>query len=302
MEETPKKKIKFSLLSVLMTIAGLIWIGVILHYLNSIPDINKLTSYDIKNVISRDTAVVPDLETVKGKPMKGVNVMEVGFPNPTLIAKGETLFKSTCASCHGDKGMGDGAGGATLTPKPRNFHEKAGWKNGREIASMYKTLAEGIPGSGMIAYEFMPAEDRFALIHYVRQFAADFPPITAGELAQIDNVYDLASPRLSASQIPVAKAETKVILDSKELSDKASKCLSAISKQTGASAELFNRISDSKSRAIMTLLRDESWKSNTGAFVHEITFNIGRNGFKPSVAKLSKGEVDMLFTYLKTHI
>ena len=34
---------------------------------------------------------------------------------------------------------------------------------------MFKTLAEGINGSGMTAYEFLPIEDRFGVIHYIRK-------------------------------------------------------------------------------------------------------------------------------------
>jgi len=38
-------------------------------------------------------------------------------------------------------------------------------ENGREIAALFKTLQEGIPGSGMSAYEFLPVEERFAIIY-----------------------------------------------------------------------------------------------------------------------------------------
>lgn len=32
-----------------------------------------------------------------------------------------TTFQVYCSRCHGDKGQGDGADGATLSPKPRDF-------------------------------------------------------------------------------------------------------------------------------------------------------------------------------------
>ena len=39
------------------------------------------------------------------------------------LAKGQTLFATRCASCHGDKGAGDGpiAGGFPAEQKPRNL-------------------------------------------------------------------------------------------------------------------------------------------------------------------------------------
>ncbi|MCF6350709.1 MAG: c-type cytochrome [Flavobacteriaceae bacterium] len=36
----------------------------------------------------------------------------------TSIASGKKLFRSRCAVCHGTKGLGDGPGSKSLTPKP----------------------------------------------------------------------------------------------------------------------------------------------------------------------------------------
>jgi mono/diheme cytochrome c family protein len=36
-----------------------------------------------------------------------------------------TTFQVYCSRCHGDKGQGDGADGATLSPKPRDFTDCA---------------------------------------------------------------------------------------------------------------------------------------------------------------------------------
>jgi mono/diheme cytochrome c family protein len=37
------------------------------------------------------------------------------------IAAGKKIFATNCATCHGDKGKGDGVAAAGLTPKPANF-------------------------------------------------------------------------------------------------------------------------------------------------------------------------------------
>ncbi len=39
------------------------------------------------------------------------------------LAKAKELFKSRCASCHGEDGKGDGTAAKGMNPKPRNFHD-----------------------------------------------------------------------------------------------------------------------------------------------------------------------------------
>jgi caa(3)-type oxidase subunit IV len=92
--------------------------------------------------------------------------------SPEMVAKGKDLFTTNCAVCHGVEGNGDGAGGAALTPKPRNFHaEGSTWTHGNSPMSILYTLAVGSPGTGMAAYKSLPLQDRFALMHYVLSFA-----------------------------------------------------------------------------------------------------------------------------------
>ena len=37
---------------------------------------------------------------------------------PVDLAEGKAVYERTCAACHGVAGLGDGAAGATLTPRP----------------------------------------------------------------------------------------------------------------------------------------------------------------------------------------
>jgi len=57
-------------------------------------------------------------------------------------AKGAEVFKTFCASCHGDKGAGDGVAGQALNPKPQNFADP---KRAAEIDDeyVYKVVGEG---------------------------------------------------------------------------------------------------------------------------------------------------------------
>lgn len=88
------------------------------------------------------------------------------------LNRGKELYANNCSSCHGVMGQGDGPAGAALNPRPRNFHSGPGeWKNGSSVRAIYITLAEGIKGSGMAAFTALSAEDRFALVHFIRSMA-----------------------------------------------------------------------------------------------------------------------------------
>jgi caa(3)-type oxidase subunit IV len=101
-------------------------------------------------------------------PVKGVSQFKRPWePTPEIVAHGKTIFMQQCVSCHGDAGHGDGPAAAALNPRPRNFTQDAGWKNGRKPSEIFKTLKEGIPGSGMASFATIPAEDRWTLSHYV---------------------------------------------------------------------------------------------------------------------------------------
>lgn len=87
-------------------------------------------------------------------------------PNEAMVAHGAMVYKANCAVCHGDKGLGDGPAGQALVPPPRNFVEGK-WKQGGDSISLYKTIAEGVPGSSMVSFKHLPKADRFAVIQFI---------------------------------------------------------------------------------------------------------------------------------------
>jgi caa(3)-type oxidase subunit IV len=86
---------------------------------------------------------------------------------PELIAHGKELFQVQCIACHGPEGKGDGPAAAALNPHPRNFTSAEGWVNGRKHTMVFKTLKEGVSGSGMASFATLPTDDRWALDAYV---------------------------------------------------------------------------------------------------------------------------------------
>ena len=172
-----------------------------------ITNLTTIGKNSITPVALRDSiAFVQDIPMQSPRVIPPVDIMKAGISTPEIVAKGKDLFKANCSSCHGDNGQGDGPTASTLTPKPRNFHSLEGWKNGSKVSQMYKTLQEGIAGTAMASYGYMPPEDRFALIHFIRTLAGGHPLDSQIELQQLDSTYQLSKGMNVAGQIPVRKA------------------------------------------------------------------------------------------------
>jgi len=137
--------------------------------------------------------------------------------SPELLAHGKAQFEQQCISCHGALGNGEGPAAAGLNPKPRNFIQGEGWKNGRRPTAVFKTLTNGL--GQMPVFSSLPTDDRWALAHYVLSLgpkpdadtAADFAALKidptkdeAGEEAKKSISIELAIDRLA---IPEAKAQ-----------------------------------------------------------------------------------------------
>ena len=105
---------------------------------------------------------------------------------PELVAYGKELYGQQCVACHGADGMGSGPAAGALNPPPRNFHKNEGWKNGRKPSMVFKTLKEGLAGSSMASYGSLPADQRWALAHYLISLGPKpLPTDSAADLAKI---------------------------------------------------------------------------------------------------------------------
>ena len=131
-----------------------------------------------------------------------VDLSALRIPTPELVTKGKQLFLVNCASCHGPEGKGDGERAAELNPKPRNYHTEK-FKFGETSPQIYKTLTDGSPGTSMPAFALLPAEDRWALVHYVRSLIPNPPPDPAEGLAKSAGEIKTTSPT------PIVAAQVK---------------------------------------------------------------------------------------------
>lgn len=82
--------------------------------------------------------------------------------------KGKKMFETTCATCHGVKGLGDGPAGMALTPKARNFANDK-FKFGSTVANLTHTIETGSPGTAMVGWKGTLKPDQIAdVVAYVR--------------------------------------------------------------------------------------------------------------------------------------
>ncbi|CAN5608677.1 hypothetical protein BH10BAC5_BH10BAC5_22290 [soil metagenome] len=250
-----------------------------------------------------DSIYVPkDLAYVKGSITPPVDITKVSNPTPEMIAKGKTLFATNCSGCHGAEGMGDGVAGATLNPKPRNFHELNGWKNGPKITGMYKTLQEGIAGTAMASFSMIPPEDRFALISYIRTLTPNYPKDSPDSLKILDQTYKLSEGSQLPNQMPVKVAIQKVLTDyhgNDSLIQKVSDKIKTDLSNKDAGAVLFNRLSSKKQKALTALVNYTKWNDNKNDFVKLIGNDPNTYGFKAEITALSDEDWNILYNYMK---
>jgi len=259
-------------------------------------------SFNEQTVSVADTTnVKKEIPMKKGGVMAPVNLNLAKSPTPEFVAKGKELYNNTCKACHGDNGTGDGPAGAALNPKPRNFHETTGWKNGRSIDQMYKTLQEGIPGSGMTAYEYLPPVDRFAVISYIRTLA-QFPEVTDQQISSLDGTYKLSSGSNTPNQIPVSLAERKLIDENLETNQQYFRFQSKVNlSQDNPGAQMVKKYSINLMKVYTSFLRADG-NRNYDKFVDNVIANPINSGFRPSVVELSKSDWLNLCDYLKSAI
>lgn len=91
------------------------------------------------------------------------------------IARGKELYvKQSCHSCHGKEGKGDGVQAMfdddKLPTRPRDFTVGV-FKGGHDVASLYRRIAIGMPGTPMPASANLTPEQVGDMIHFIRSLS-----------------------------------------------------------------------------------------------------------------------------------
>lgn len=250
--------------------------------------------------IADSSVLVQDIPLIMPSVLPPLNVMEAGVSTPAAIERGRDLYRANCVACHGDNGQGDGPSAATLNPKPRNYHSLGGWKNGAKVSQIYKTLQEGIAGSGMASYSYLPPADRFALSHFVRTFVPSPPADSPDDLQALESQYQVSKGENRPGQIPIRKAERIIVAESRpgiQLVDALVKRVNQDSQNKGA--QILRAVASDESRAIVTLvIRGPQYKGSDD-FVSAVSAQPLLFGLKPQVNELSADEWSALYEYVR---
>ncbi len=249
-------------------------------------------------VISDSSAFAQDIPLQSPRVLPPVDIMKVASPTPDLVNRGKDLFKANCVSCHGDNGMGDGPTAPTLDPKPRNFHSLAGWINGSKVTQIYKTLQEGVPGSGMASYDYLPPADRFALIHYVRSLAPGQPQDSIADLKRLDQLYQLSKGMNIPGQIPIRKATRIVERESAPAVEKIRTMLQDARNSNLPGAVILRRVVRDTARIMTCMIHMQSEIHGPGDFIRFVTEDPYQSGFAAAVVRLTPDEWTQLYSYL----
>ncbi|HEB82694.1 MAG TPA: c-type cytochrome [Gammaproteobacteria bacterium] len=102
--------------------------------------------------------------------IEAYNIIVVPRKVPDM-AQAAALYAENCASCHGEKGFGDGPAAAELDPPPINFHNEERYRQ-RTLYGLHSTISQGVGGTAMPAYEQLSDDERWSLAFYVGAMGA----------------------------------------------------------------------------------------------------------------------------------
>lgn len=214
-------------------------------------------------------------------------------PSPELVMRGKSLFEKNCAQCHGPLGRGDGPAASTMNPKPRDFANSAGWKNGPHIPGIYKTISEGIRGTSMSSFDYISRRDRMALVHFVQSLES-FPRAASDRKVMEALAETLASAGETVpNRIPVSAAMARLIEDYEDPPP-----LAIAQTDQGEGAAILRRILKDPERAARFLVRSQSWKAGSQALASSVLLNTPGNGFSTVSATLNESEWRELYAEL----
>ena len=134
----------------------------------------KQSGTELKQAVSNfaDPAVIATLtQNIRQQVMANYDI-ELTPRQTADLVRGEALYNMQCASCHGEKGLGDGLAAQGLDPAPTNFHD-AERAVQRSLFGLYNTITLGVEGTGMVGRSDMSDADRWALAFFVGGLYAD---------------------------------------------------------------------------------------------------------------------------------
>lgn len=99
---------------------------------------------------------------------------------PLDIAEGRQLFARNCASCHGERALGDGPAARGMTPAPPAIGTAAVMHD-VSPATMFRITTVGVSGTAMPAWTSLTPDQRWNVIAYLQSLSRDDATVARGE-------------------------------------------------------------------------------------------------------------------------
>jgi mono/diheme cytochrome c family protein len=285
--------------SFLYVLAALLALGVM--YVANLTTVGKNSVPPL--LVTDSSSLLSDIPFQTASVLPPVDVMQVAAPTDEMVQKGAALYRSNCSSCHGETGLGDGPAGVMLNPRPRNFHEKEGWKNGAKVSEIYRTLQDGIVQNGMASYSYMPPADLFGIAHYVRTFQESPPRDSRDDLEALEVQYRLSMGSSTPGQIPVRKATRVLLHEAGPRLEAVKRLAERLSEETGEQGgEIARRVVRHPERLAAALTTPGHRPGTVAEFVRIVSADPEGLGLSPAVASLHRDEWTALYRFLSQWI
>lgn len=96
------------------------------------------------------------------------------------ISTGKKIYEKRCLPCHGIEGKGDGPAAKFMEPKPRNFTtahfilRTTPWMSLPTDGDLFDIITHGAKTTSMPAWERLPEQERWQVMHYIKTFSERF--------------------------------------------------------------------------------------------------------------------------------
>ena len=156
-------------------LSSLVWMGLVISLYGCAPEPPAVATMDECCVDSTKAAMAGHNASIATDSTTVVSdSVSTRFAAADVSAGRSLYLNHGCGVCHGSDGHGDGPLSATLSPKPRDFRERAAFVQGRSVKEIAVTIERGVikKGSLMPAFSHIPEAARLKIATYIAALSA----------------------------------------------------------------------------------------------------------------------------------
>jgi len=127
------------------------------------PGFDRLSEKQIDSLVR----VLREMQAEPGPTPQPIRIPEP--PASANLASGESLYQNNCASCHGQRGRGDGPLAQNFPIPTRDLTKPKEYKAGADPASLYQRIAAGVPPYMPPQRSNLNGDEIWAIVSYVRE-------------------------------------------------------------------------------------------------------------------------------------